>query len=53
MPHNVFSKYKLILGGTLVTCKAKPVYIELNLDTKQYHEKPYPVPRAHQPIFKK
>ena len=51
MVHNIRSKYELLLNGTIVTWKTKPVDIELQPDAKSYYAKPYPVTRAHTYIF--
>ena len=41
------------LDRTLVTWKTKPVDIELHPGAKPYRAKPYPVPRAHESVFRK
>ena len=53
MVHNIRSKYELLLNGTIVTWKTKPVDIELQPDTRLYHNKPQQIPRAHRDVFNK
>ena len=48
MIHNLLTTYELLFYGTLGTWETKPVDIELQLDAKPYHTKPYPVPRAQE-----
>ena len=51
MLHDVLNKYEFLLNGIIGTWKTKPVYIELQPGEKPYHDKPYPVPRAHEAVF--
>ena len=53
MLHNLSAKHDFFFDGTICTWKAKPIDIELQPDTKLYHEKLYAVPRTHKDIFKK
>ena len=50
---DILIKYKFLLYRTLGTWNNKPVYIEIQLDAKPYHAKPYPVPRSKKSAFKK
>ena len=45
--HNLITKHEFLFDGTLGTWKTKAVDIELQLDSKPYHAKPYLVPRPH------
>ena len=51
MLRDVLNKYQFIFDGTLGTCNTKPVVIELQKGRKYYHDKPYPVPQAHEAVF--
>ena len=53
MLYDVLTKYVLLFYGTLRTCETKPVDIELQAGAKPYNSMPYPVPRAHEAIFRK
>ena len=50
---DVLNKYEFLFDGTLVTWKTKPVEIELQQGAKPYRDKPYPVPHAHESVFRK
>ena len=52
MLYDILSKYELFFDGTLGTLKPKPVDIEPHPVSKPYHSKPYPVPSAHEDVFK-
>ena len=51
--HDVLSKYKFLFDRMIGTWKTKPVDIELQPDTRLYHNKPQQIPRAHRDVFKK
>ena len=53
MFRNIWTKYEFLFNRNLGTWKTKTIYIELQPEAKLYHTKPYPVPRAHEALFKK
>ena len=53
MLNDVLTKYEFFFDIILGTWKTKPLYIELHQGAKPYHSSSYPVPRAHEAIFRK
>ena len=53
MLRDVLKIYELLFDGTLGTWKTKPVDMNLQLEEKPFHDKLYPVPRAHEAVFRK
>ena len=53
MLNDILTKYEFLFDITLGIWKTKPVYIELHQGAKPYHSSSYPVPRAHEAIFRK
>ena len=53
MLHDVINKYDFPFDRTLGTWKTKPIDIELQPGAQPYNYKPYPVPRAHEAVFRK
>ena len=51
--HNLISKRKFFLDGTIITWKNKPVGIELKQDAKPHHAKLNPAPKVNGIVFKK
>ena len=51
MVYDTLTKHEYLFDGTLVTWKNKPVDTELKPGAKPHHDKPYPVPRAHEDVF--
>ena len=53
MLYNVLTEYELLFGGTLGTCKTKPVDIGLQPGAKPYDSEPYLVHQLHKAVFRK
>ena len=53
MLRDVLNKYEFLFVGNLGTWKTKHIDIELQPGAKPHHAKPYPVPQAHEAIFRK
>ena len=48
----LLKRYEFLFDGTLGTWKTTPIDLELKDDAKPYHAKPFPVPRAHDKVFR-
>ena len=53
MLRDVLNQHELLFDRTLVTWKTIPLDIELNPGAKQYHSKPYSVPRSQEDFLPK
>ena len=51
--YTLLNQYEFLFEGNLGTRHCKPYGIKLKPDTKQYHIKPFPVPRIHEITFNK
>ena len=50
--HALLSKYEHLFNGTLGTWNNKPYNIKLKEGAKQYHSRPFPVPKIHECTLK-
>ena len=49
----VLKKHDRAFKGGLGTLKIKPVELELKPGAKPYHAKPFPIPKAYEPLTRK
>ena len=50
---HLLNKFEYLFDGTLGTWKTTPVDLELKDDAKPVCLQPYPLPKAHETMFKK